>query len=63
MLDFGDCGPRGERSVVHVDPEDDLSAVLAPDFETFLRGLVDCRPYDEAIKRAMDEYRRCSQPG
>jgi hypothetical protein len=42
MLDYGACGPRGEPRVVHVDPEDDKSSVLAPDFETFLRGLVDC---------------------
>jgi hypothetical protein len=63
MLDYGDCGPRGEPRVVYVDPEDDLLSVLAPDFETFIRGLVDCRPYDEARQRELDEYRRRSKPG
>jgi len=63
MLDYSVCGPRGEPRVVHVDPEDDVSAVLAPTFEAFLRGLVDCRPYDEAAERAMEEHRRRSQPG
>ncbi len=61
MLDYGICGPRGEPRVVHVDPEDDASAVLATTFEEFLRGLVDCRPYDEA--RALEEHRRRSQAG
>jgi hypothetical protein len=63
MLDFSACGPRGEPRVVHVDPEDEMSSVLAPDFETFLRGLVDCRTYDEARTRELDEFRRRSQPG
>ncbi len=63
MLDYSVCGPQGEPRVVHVDPEDDLSAVLAPDFEAFLGGLVDCRAYDEARERELDEYRRRSQPG
>jgi SMI1/KNR4 family protein SUKH-1 len=54
MLDYSHCGPRGEPRVVHVDPEDDLSSVLAPDFKSFLSGLVDCRPYDVARKRAMN---------
>ena len=62
MLDYSVCGPRGEPRVVHIDPEDDSSAVLATNFEAFLRGLVDCRPYDEARERAMEEYRRSTQP-
>ncbi len=41
MLDYSICGPQGEPRVVHVDPEDELSVVLAADFETFIRGLVD----------------------
>src|SRR5262249_13874618 len=36
MLDYSVCGPRGEPRVVFVDPEDNVSAVLAPDFESFL---------------------------
>ncbi|QEH34916.1 SMI1 / KNR4 family protein [Aquisphaera giovannonii] len=63
MLDYRDCGPRGEPRVVFVDPEDDLCEILAPDFETFLGGLVDCRPYDEASARAMEEFRRRARPG
>lgn len=58
MLDYSVCGPRGEPRVVHVDPEDDLSVVLAADFEAFLAKLVDCRPYDEARQQAMKEQRR-----
>ena len=63
MLDYSVCGLRGEPRVVHVEPEDDTSAVLATDFAQFLRGLVDCRPYDEARERALEEHRRRSPPG
>jgi hypothetical protein len=63
MLDYSVCGSQGEPRVVFVDPEDDLTTVLALDFESFLCGLVDCRPYDEATQRGMDEYRRRSKPG
>jgi hypothetical protein len=63
MLDYSVCGPRGEPRIVHVEPEDDATTVLAPDFAAFLRGLVDCRPYDEATQRALEEHRRRSQPG
>lgn len=63
MLDYSVCGAQGEPRVVHVDPEDNLSAVLAPDLETFLRGLVNCRDYDEARERELDEYRRRLQSG
>ena len=63
MLDYSVCGPRGEPRVVQVDPEDDSSAVLATNFEEFLRDLVDCRPYDEARERALEDHRRRSPPG
>ena len=63
MLDYSVCGPQGEPRVVFADPEDDLTTVLTPDFETFLRALVDCRPYDEARDRELEEYRRRSQSG
>lgn len=34
------CGPKGEPSVVHVDQELDYTITLvAPDFESFIRGL------------------------
>ena len=48
-LDYRDCGPRGEPRVTHVGAEGVITTlVLAPDFETFARGLVDCAPYDAA---------------
>ncbi len=61
MLDYSACGPQGEPRVVHVDREDDASAVLATTFEEFLRSLVDCQRYDEACQRALEEHRRRSQ--
>jgi hypothetical protein len=66
MLDYSECGPAGDPRVVFVDPEEGESCVqiLAPDFATFLRGLVDCRPYEDARERAMEEYRlRMKQQG
>jgi hypothetical protein len=47
MLDYRACGKQGEPQVVYVDQEDDYSiTVVAPDFETFIRGLVDESEYD-----------------
>jgi hypothetical protein len=47
MLDYRACGPDGEPTVVHVDQEQDYRVTpLAPDFETFVRGLVDDSVYD-----------------
>jgi hypothetical protein len=41
MLDYRACGPQGEPAVVHVDQEDNYRITpLAPDFETFVRGLL-----------------------
>jgi hypothetical protein len=50
MLDYRACGPQGEPRVIHVDTECDEPCilVLAPDFELFVRGLVDCSRYNEA---------------
>jgi hypothetical protein len=49
MLDYRACGKRGEPQVVYVDQEDDYRiVVVAPDFETFIRGLVDESAYDTA---------------
>lgn len=42
MLDYRQCGSRGEPRVVYVDQEDDYRiTVVAPDFASFIRGLVD----------------------
>ncbi|WP_027533444.1 SMI1/KNR4 family protein [Bradyrhizobium sp. WSM3983] len=49
MLDYRACGKQGEPQVVYVDQEDDYSiTVVAPDFETFIRGLVEESEYDTA---------------
>jgi hypothetical protein len=51
MLDYSECGPTGEPRVIHVDVEGDEPQirVLAADFETFVRGLVDCGPFHERM--------------
>ena len=60
FLDYRECGPDGEPRVTHLDAEggESESQILAPDFETFLKGLADCRPYEEQRKRAMEDYER-----
>jgi len=65
MLDYSECGPEGEPRVIHVETETRDAPevqVLAPDFETFLRGLVDHRPFDEEIDRALEGLKKPS-PG
>lgn len=56
MLDYRACGKQGEPQVVHVDQEDDYRiTVVAPDFETFIRGLVSEEMFDSAEEdRAQD---------
>jgi hypothetical protein len=51
MLDYSACGPQGEPRVVHVEPEDDATTILAANFAEFIRGLVDCGPYDDERQR------------
>lgn len=46
-LDYRSCGANGEPRVVHVDQESDYRiTALAPDFESFVRGLVDEEAFD-----------------
>ena len=47
LLDYRECGKQGEPSVVYVDQEDGYSITfVAPDFATFVRGLVNAEEYD-----------------
>lgn len=41
MLDYSECGPRGEPAVIYVD-EDREPRRIADTFAEFLAGLVDC---------------------
>lgn len=53
MLDYRDCGPAGEPSVVHVDQESDyLVTKVAPNFAAFIRGLVTEDVYDDSAEMA-----------
>lgn len=46
-LDYRACGPQGEPGVVHVDQELDYAITLvAPDFESFIRGLEGSGAFD-----------------
>jgi hypothetical protein len=63
MLDYGPCGPHGEPRVSLADAESGGGVLLAPSFEAFVVGLVDCRPYEEARARAREERRRRPHPG
>jgi len=50
MFDYRQCGAQGEPSVVYVDQEADYRvAPVAPDFATFICGLVSKEPYEEAL--------------
>jgi len=47
-LDYSACGPRGEPRVVHIDQERDYKVlVVAPDFESFIRGLEDDSAFEQ----------------
>lgn len=61
MLDYSVCGPQGEPTVVHVDQEGDYAITyLAPNFESFIRGLVNAEVYDtsaEDLRQDLDRIR------
>lgn len=51
MLDYRKCGSQGEPSVVHVDQEADYAITeVAPDFATFIRGLVNEDEFDHSAE-------------
>ena len=45
MLDYSECGPDGEPSVVYVD-EDRIPRRIANTFDDFISGLVSCERFD-----------------
>ncbi|HEX7308448.1 SMI1/KNR4 family protein [Lentzea sp.] len=45
-LDYRECGPEGEPSVVWLDADDESELALAPDLRTFLDGLVPAERFE-----------------
>ena len=59
LLDYSACGPQGEPTVAHVDQEGDYAVTyLAPDFETFIRGLVNDDVYDTSAEDLAQDLHR-----
>lgn len=59
MLDYSACGPQGEPTVVHVDQENDYGITyLAPNFESFIRGLVSEERYDTSAEDLQQDLER-----
>jgi hypothetical protein len=49
-LDYSECGRTGEPRVVHIDQEWDYKVVVvAPNFESFVRGLEDESAFEDQI--------------
>jgi len=56
MLDYSKCGKNGEPEVVHVDQENDYKITfLAPDFASFINGLVSEGEYDNSAEELKEE--------
>lgn len=59
MLDYRHCGPEGEPEVIHVDQESNYEITfLAPDFETFIRGLVNEEVYDTSEEDKQEDLEK-----
>ncbi|AIQ55427.1 Imm51 family immunity protein [Paenibacillus sp. FSL R7-0331] len=62
MLDYRHCGKDGEPEVIHVDQEADYEITyLAPDFETFIRGLVHEELYDTSAEDREEDLRKVQE--
>lgn len=60
MMDYSECGPEGEPRIIHVDvevgeDEEPVRTFLAPDFESFVRGLVHEDVYDTSAEDKLAE--------
>jgi hypothetical protein len=55
MLDYSACGRNGEPTVIHVDQESDYKITyLAPDFASFINGLISEEEYDESEEELVE---------
>lgn len=62
MLDYRHCGKDGEPEVIHVDQEADYEITyLAPDFETFICGLVHEELYDTSAEDREEDLRKVKE--
>ena len=62
MLDYSACGHSGEPTVIHVDQEDEYRiTALAPDFESFIRGLMSDEAYDTSEQKKEDDLVKVTQ--
>ncbi|CAN7241831.1 MULTISPECIES: SMI1/KNR4 family protein [Bacillaceae] len=53
FLDYRECGPNGEPSVVFIDQENDYKITfLANNFESFIKGLIN----EEVYEQEFDDY-------